>query len=187
MVYMLRADRAHYLNFYISPNEIESKLGDYFLLDEPLWHEFWKPVEAEFQDDSDQRNVVNPPDITIWYTTNNLALNQKAYEALKDELEPYGEFLPVKCAGNTYWLLHTTKKTDMETVDLKASERTIDEGGFIDLKKLVFRQDAVKDFLIFQTPYSDYRNLYASEKFKTLVQKSNLSGLIFSEDLISIL
>lgn len=187
MVYKLRADRAHYLNFYISPDEIEAKLGDYFLLDEPLWYEFWQPVEASFQDDSDKKDVVTPPDISIWHSSNNLAFNQKAYDALKEELAPYGEWLPVSCEGNPYWLLHTTKKIEMEAVDLKNSVRTIDEGDFIDLEKLTFKDDAVKDLLIFQTPYSGYRNLYCTDKFKTLVEDAGLKGLIFSEDLISIL
>lgn len=50
-------------------------------------------------------------------------------------LEPYGEFLSVNCAGNSYWLLHTIHKTDMNAVNLKNSERTIDDDDFIDLKK----------------------------------------------------
>lgn len=187
MVYKLRAERAHYLNFYISPDEIEARLGDYFLLDEPLWQEFWSPVEATFQDDSDKKNVLVPPDITVWFTSNNLALNKKAYDALKDALASYGEFLPVTCAGNDYWVFHVTKKTEMDVVDLKASERVVDRGGFIDLKKLVFKEDAVKDLLLFQTPYSDYRNLYCTEHFKTLVEDAGLKGLIFHTDLVSIL
>ena len=187
MIYKLRANREHFLNCYISPDEIEAKIGDYFLLDEPLWTPFWKPVEATFQDDSDKSNIIQPPDITIWYTSNNLALNQKAYDALRDELRSYGELLPITCAGNPYWLLHTTKKTDMDAVDVKNSERTIDEGGFIDLKKLSFKEDAVKDLLVFQTPYSDFRNLYCTDRFKILIESRGLKGLVFSEDLVSIL
>lgn len=187
MIYKLRADRTQYLNFYISPEEIEARLGDYFLLDEPLWRDFWNPVEAEFKDDSDKGDVIVPPDITIWFTTNNLALNQKAYEVLSDELEPYGEFLPVTCAGNKYWLLHATRKIEIEAVDLKHSARTIDEGGFVEIQKLVFKQDIVNEQLVFMTAYDDYRNLYASQKFKSMIEEANLKGLVFSEDLISIL
>ena len=186
-VYKLRADRSRYLNFYISPDEIEAKLGDYFLLDEPSWAEFWKPVEARFHDDSDKKNVVTPPDITVWYTSNNLALNQKAFDALGDALGPYGEWLPVTCAGNPYSLLHTTRKTDMEAVDLKHSDRVIDEANFIELRKLAFVDEAIRDLLIFQTPYSGYRNLYGTEKFKSLVEGADLKGLLFCDDLVSIL
>lgn len=186
-VYKLRADRSHYLNVYISPDEIEAKLGDYFLLDESLWSEFWKPVEATFQDDSDKKNVTLPPDITMWYTSNNLVVSQKGYDALRDVLQPYGEWLPVTCAGNQYWLLHTTKKTDMDAVDLKQSDRFVEQGDFVELKKLVFKDEAVNDLLVFQTPYSGYRNLYCTETFKTLVENAGLSGLIFSDDLVSIL
>lgn len=187
MIYKLCSDRKSYMSFHISPDEIEAKLGDYFLLDEPLWKPFWKSIEARFQDDSDKKNVITPPDITLWYTSNNLALNQKAYDSVGDLLESYGEWLPVTCAGNSYWLLHTTKKTDMSAVDLKNSERTIDEGEFIDLKKLRFDEREVEDLFIFQTPYSGYRNLYCSDTFRVLIEKAGLKGLVFSENLVSIL
>ena len=48
-------------------------------------------------------------------------------------------------------------------------------------------EEAVKDLLVFMTPYSDFRNVYASDKFKALVDDADLKGLVFNEDLTSIL
>jgi hypothetical protein len=186
MIYKLRADRSKYLNFYISPTEIESKLGDYFILDEPLWAEFWKPVEASFRDDSDKQNIVTPPDITVWFTSNNIALNQKAYDVLGRVLASYGELLPISCEGIAYWLLHTTQKTGMDFVNLELSKRIVEDGGYTDMISLAFKEEKLKDLLIFQTEFSDYRNLYCTEKFKTLVETAGLTGLVFSTDLACI-
>jgi hypothetical protein len=183
MVYKLRAERSKYLNFYISPTEIEAKLGDYFILDEPLWAEFWKPVEASFHDDSDNQNIVTPPDLTVWFTSSNIALNQKAYDALGNILSAHGELLPASCEGIPYWLLHTTTKIGMEFVDLDLSQRIVEEGGYIDMQSLVFKEEELKDLLIFQTEFSGYRNIYCTEKFKALVEAAGLKGLLFSTDL----
>lgn len=187
MIYKLRADRSHYLNAYLSPDEVEARIGDYFLLDEPEWKDFWQPMEITFQDDSDKRNVITPPDITLWFTSNNLILNQKAYAALKDELAEYGELLPVSCEGVPYWLCHVTMETGTDAVDLSQSDRFVDEGEYVNLKKLAFKEQAVKDLLMFQSEYTGFVNLYCTDRFKTLLQQHDLRGLLFLTDLISII
>lgn len=183
MVYKLRANRAQYMNFYLSPDEIEASIGDYFLLDEPLWSEFWKPIEATFSDDSDNKKVVAIPDITIWATSNNLACNDKAYEVLKDHLSGYGEWLPVTCEGTQYWLLHATKKTGIDAVNTKVSQRTIDVTEHVEIQRLEFIEDKVQDLLVFQTEYSLYKNLYCTDRFKDLIESAGLGGLVFSDDM----
>ena len=185
MIYKLRYDRFNYLVFEIMPDEVEEKLGDYFILDEPLWTDFWKPLNAIFFDDSDNKNVITPPDITCWFI-DRLVLNEKAYQLLSKRLAPYGELLPVKCEGVPYWVLHITKLTKMDAVDEDNSERVIEESSYIDMKRLVFKEDKVKDLLLFKTEFDDYKNIYCSEQFKGLVEDAGLEGLVFSTDLASI-
>lgn len=187
MIYKLRADRSKYLNFYISALEIELKIGDYFLLDRPLWADFWQPVDAVFHDDSDEQTAIRPPDITPWFATTCIALNTRAYELLHNHIQPYGELLPVNCEGITYWLLHTTKKLGLEYVDLNKSQREIiEECEYIDAQSLVFKEEKLADQLIFLTEFNGYKNIYCTEKFKSLVEKAGLKGLIFSTDLAGI-
>ncbi|MFL0805062.1 MAG: hypothetical protein K6L81_15225 [Agarilytica sp.] len=189
-VYKLRSDRANYMNVYISPHEIGAKLGDPFLIspdatqDENLnWSEFWQPLEISFQDDSDDNSVSLVPDITWWHD-NQLVLNQKAYEALKSELESYGEFLPLSCEGKAYWLFHVTKRTSIGAVDLKCSERTIDPVGLVDIVKITFKSEQVKSLYLFKTEYNNYLyNIYCTELFKDIVESADLSGLVFSDDM----
>lgn len=186
MIYRLRFDRFNYLVFDISAQEIEYKLGDFFLLQEPLWKDFWKPLEAKFSDDSDDGNTINLPDITCWFT-DRLALNQTAYKALASTLAPYGEILPVTCEGIPYWIFHPTKKTGMDAVDLNKSEReVIEECEYIGMQALVFKEEKLEHLLIFQTEFNGFKNIYCTEKFKSLVEKAGLKGLLFSTDLACI-
>jgi|SRR5690606_4753754 len=183
MIYKLRADRENYLNFYIDAYVIEKTIGDFFLLNQDHWVEFWKPLPILFQDDSDRRNIVVPPDITVWATENCLALNQKAYTALKNKLHTFGEFLPLQSEGTPYWLFHSTKKTDISHVDLSKSSRTIDEVDYIDVQTLAFKEETLDDLLVFQTEFNGYQNLYCTDNFRKLIESLRLNGLQFSEDL----
>ncbi len=187
MIYKLRFDRAKFLTFEISPNELEAKFGadHLFMLDEPLWADFWKPLNTQFLDFSDKKNVTTPPDISCWFT-DQLVLNEKAYGILSNDLEPYGEFLPVRCEGVPYWVLHVTKLTNLDVINEVDSKREIEEGGYIDVSNLVFEEDTVKDLLLFKTEYNGYKNIYCSEQFKNLILNSHLVGLLFSPDLVSI-
>ena len=135
MVYKLRYDRDNYSVFHLSDYEIELKLGDSFLLKrQPVspWGSFWKTLNCEFDNESDENDVLSPPDITLWFT-DNLVLSQKAYDLLSAELESYGEFLPLMCEGIPYWVLHVTKIVGVDGVDAEKSSRVIDESTFINL------------------------------------------------------
>ncbi|AQT59212.1 hypothetical protein [Cellvibrio sp. PSBB023] len=186
MIYKLRADRENYLNFYLDSYAIEKIIGDFFLLYEDHWADFWKKVPGTFTDDSDSNNVVKVPDITVWATQNCLALNQNAYDKLKQHLAEFGELLPIECEGTPYWLFHSTNKTGMEHVDLNQSARQVDEVDYVEMQALVFKEDSLKDQLVFQTEFSNHRNMYCTEEFKTLVDSNGLKGLYFSRDLACI-
>lgn len=187
MIYKLRFDRTKFLAFEISPDELEEKFGadHLFMLDEPTWSTFWKPLNAKFIDFSDKKNVTMPPDITCWFT-DQLVLNEKAYTLLADQLKPYGEFLPVTCEGIPYWVLHVTRLTGMDAVDEAQSSRHIEEGGYIDVARLAFKEERVNDMLLFKTEYNGYKNIYCTEQFKQMVEDNNLLGLVFNTDLAAV-
>ena len=184
MIYKLRYDRFNYLLFEISPTEIKARFGDMFILDKSeTWSEFWQPLHAEFWDGSDKENITAVPDISLW-TTDQIICNQKAYDALREALNSYGEWLSITVEGIPYWLLHVTKKTGLEVVDVKNSERTIITFvNHIEVQKLIFKNELLESLLIFKTEYNNYRNIYCTEKFKKLITESGLKGLIFSTDM----
>lgn len=183
MVYRLRFDRFNFLVGDISLAEIKAKLGNIFALDAPQWADIWVPLEIQFSDDSDRQNVTTPPDISCWFT-NELILNEKAYLAIGEQLEPYGELLPANCEGIGYWVLHVTRRTGMDAVDLEQSAREVAASGVIELQTLAFNDDAINDELIFKTEYNDFQSIFCTETFKELVEAADLKGLAFSSDLV---
>ena len=187
MIYKLRFDRSRFLTFEISPDELEAKFGadHIFMLDEPEWSGFWKPLDAKFLDFSDKKNVTALPDITCWFT-DQLVLNEKAYDLLSNVLEPYGELLPVKCEGIPYWVLHVTKPTGLDVIDESKSERQVEGGGYIDVSSMAFKESAVENLLLFKAEYNGYKNVYCTEGFKALVENASLEGLVFNRDLASV-
>lgn len=187
MIYKLRTDHSKFLNFYIDAMHIELMLGDFFLLDKPIWTDFWQPLHVTFSDDSDDQNVIAVPDVAEWFGHNCLGLNQRAYEVLKPHLETCGELLPVQCEGIPYWVFHSTLKTGMEHVDLANSASTTDETGFINTQALVFKEETLTNKLIFQTEFNNYRNMYCTEEFKSLVESASLKGLYFSTDVACVI
>lgn len=185
MIYRLRADRFNFLVGDISFDEVKAKTGDYFTLDTPLWTEIWKPMAISFRDDSDEQNVLTPPDITCWLT-DNIFLNQKVYDNLGTILATSGELLPCYCEGIPYWVLHVTQKTGLDAVNLSHSRRTIEHGGYINVESLEFYEAKLTGLYIFTTEFSGYRNIYCTEQFKSLVESAGLQGLIFSSDLAGV-
>jgi hypothetical protein len=187
VTYKLRFDRSQHLVFDVSPDVLEQAFGEdyFFMLDEDSWQDFWKPIEVQFYNDSDSKKILTPPDITLWFT-DQLVLNEKAYNSLQIMLAPYGEFLPVTCEGIAYWILHVTQKTGMDAIDDEHSMRLVEASGFVDVKQLAFKPSAVNSLPLFKSEYDGFKNLYCSETFKQQVESCNLNGLVFSDTLASI-
>lgn len=187
MIYKLRFERSNYLTFEISPDEFEEKFGDdyLFMLDKACWKNFWKPLNARFLDFSDNKNVTTLPDITCWFT-DQIVLNEKAYSLLSESLADYGEFLPVISDGIRYWILHVTKKTGNDAIDDDKSGRTIEEGGYIEISKITFKDEAINHLLLFKSEFDGFRDIYCTEEFKDLLDGHNLQGLVFNSNLASV-
>lgn len=184
MIYRLKYDRLNYMVFDISFNEIKFKLGNVFALNDTTkqWADIWQPLCGQFFDYSDEQNITSIPDISCW-VTDDLILSQKAYAALKEDLSPYGEFLPVTVESLPYWILHVNKFAIANAIDEENSERIINDAGLINMNKLAFHENAVNNLLIFKTEYSGYKNIYCTEKFKALIESLGLKGLRFTRDL----
>lgn len=183
-IYRLQFDRSNFLAAEIWPDEIHQKLGDPFILGRTsTWTDIWVPLEVKFHDLSDRGKILTPPDITVWFTS-DLVLNEKAYRKLQEPLAEYGEFLPLKCEGNPYWLLHVFRITGMEAVNEQRSQRTIDEADFITIESLTFNEEVVQDNLIFKSIYDEARTLFCNKPFTELISQTQLRGLKFTTDLV---
>lgn len=58
-------------------------------------------------------------------------------------------------------------ETEIKNIDADNSARAIDETGYVDMQSLTFKEETLKDQLLFQTEFSNYRNMYRTEEFKS--------------------
>lgn len=142
--------------------------------------EYWEDFDARFEAADGEVDTGIRPDITTWGASCHLVVNQKAYDALKDLLSPFGEFLATPCEGTVYRIFNcqTTVKADEA-----ASEKIINQGLQEGLKSLEFKDGDVENAPAFKTDYDLYASLFCGEEFKRLVKNHDLSGIEFKEDL----
>lgn len=143
--------------------------------------DIWVDLDLKMRDMPD---AVNPamPDISLWKSLYPL-LSEKAYAALKDEMAPFGEFLPIKADGQRYYIFNCLVfgKEDEAGTELEYSE-----GIPIGIKSLAFDEEDVKDKLLFKSEISFCGNIFCGEKLKELCNKNLLGGLYFENNLLKI-
>lgn len=118
------------------------------------------------------------PDISR-LTGQNMVFSPRAYDLLSEELEKYGEFLPVLLNGEVYKFFRCLNLIDK--VDLNNSCLN----NFDEAEKMHFISDDVNDQLLWSTKYGKERGLFCSDIFKNLIEENNLTGLSFNDNLIS--
>jgi len=191
-IYRIREDHDHYLMFNLTPDELRSKMGRkfrYFMNRTPKAQPDWVTPDATFKKDAQIKGADTLPDISYW-TTSHMVLNQKAFDALSNSLIEYGEFLPVSVEGNPYYIFNTLKLVDESFINLDMSEREYEGEGEIvmqvGLHKLKFKEELLKDTLLFKTEFDTYLNIFCGDEFKNMVEMAGLTGILFKEDLASI-
>jgi len=181
--------------FHITQEELEAKSGvdpEYHAGSQPKPQTGWKKVNASFVlpiDYKKSKPVPLLPDVTNW-GRNHLVFNQKAYDVIYKHLKPFGEFLPVSCEGNDYYLFNILQTTDDDLIDQDNSEKNIMAMDGMDMqmgiKKLKFKENKLKDILIFKTDFDEYVGIFCNSYFKQLIEGANLEGIIFRKNLVDI-
>ncbi len=149
-----------------------------FSLHNLAFAKWWGKVESGFTAiDSDSSAEI--PDISCWIGA-TLILSNKAYNLLKSELKPYGEFLPVQCASNNFYIFNCLT---IVNVDEQKSEQELFDGEVVDINKIVFDKSEVGTQIIYKTKYNNCQDLFCNESFKEIIIKNYLTGITFSENL----
>ena len=186
ITYKLRDQTEAYQSFHIDPDDIYDAMGDEFALNFGVKgksvKQAWVPVRCEFFKPDEFSAATRIPDLSIWQT-GILVLSAKAHDVLGDELERFGEFLGLTCGTDFYYLFNTLHIKPDEVVDIANSEQDVDQGLFMGIKRLAFNEPMVVDDALFKTGYDQLLNIYANEKFKTIVEENRLEGLVFNRDL----
>ena len=144
--------------------------------------EYWQPFSGKFVIPEGLDADIEAPDVTTWRLA-DLLLSESAMKVLEEPLKPYGEFLPVVVDGAPHFIFNCL--TDAK-VDESKSEREMMDGIVTDILKFVFDEHDIRDKLIFKCIYEGGTSLYCTDTFKKLVERHQLKGLTFSEDLLEI-
>ena len=181
MIYKIHADLLNYLIFYISDKEARNKLGSDTMFNfehRPVSYiTQWQPLEIEFCKASTGKNEKTPDIMT---RRGRLFLNQKAYDAIGQILAPHGEFLPITHQGSKGYLFNILAVAEsVDGVDKELS--TLNE--YNELQSLAFHDRRVEELSIFRTEFDNFMGIYCQESLKTVIDKLELSGVMFSPDL----
>lgn len=186
MIFRLKEDHHRFKTPGIGPEVLRHALGDQGLVMKVLkqsatnesLREIWEPLH--FTMDSVFENNPETPDIALWRS--HLVLTNKAYELLKSELAPFGEFLLGYAEGKPVTLFNC-----MTFGEEDKTQTTIEyiDGIPCGLENLAFVESKVKDMLVFKSQMQDGMSLYCTSSFRELVEAHCLQGLIFDNDLLS--
>lgn len=120
------------------------------------------------------------PDITAWNGA-NLVLSAKAYDALCERLDRYGEFLPITIDGEASFVFNCR---NLVIADKSVSEADIVDDLWMGVKSIGFTNEDVQNNLLFKSKFDRCSSLYCGEEFKALIEGLELEGLVFLEDLV---
>ncbi len=151
----------------VNPREVMK--FNYFNISMKDW---WSGLTASF------KNIENDPpapipDISGW-RGGSLVLSKKAYDCLNELLAPHGEFLPVDCDNEEFFVFNCLT---LALVDEKNSEQNIMDGTFMGIKKIVFNPLDLPGKPIFKTKYDRCDGLYCGDEFAQLVKDCGLTGI----------
>ncbi len=133
----------------------------------------------EIQPFIEKRKKIQKPSPDIGHlTVGSIILNRKAYLALKDLLQKFGEFIEVDCLGEPRYFYNITNL--ISCVDVQGSEKI--ESAVVAAK---FLQEAIPvDIQVFKDP-STLHHMYltqaARDEIEKIIAENNLSGLRFVE------
>lgn len=144
---------------------------------------WWVTPETGFINNADVPEGA-VPDIALWSggSGSALVLSPKSFRYLGDLLQSYGEFLPVKVNGETYYIFNCLvlgEADDSKTVMEYAYE---DEFG---LKSIGFK-DSVNEHIVFKSTIDACITLFCGDRFKEAVESFELRGIIFDTNLVEV-
>src|SRR4051812_36523494 len=105
-----------------------------------------------------------------------LVVSERAADVLGQVLHQHGELLPLRCAGERYWLFNSL--TTLDALDMEHSVvLRLPKGRIIDVEEPVFVEEVVADHVIFHLPFPHPSKLYFTAEFVEMVENANLVGL----------
>ena len=180
MAYQINYDSDRYKALYISAVQLVRIMkgkagtqGDYSLINN------WEGVEGALYQKKPGA-LSETPDITFW--NKNPVFSPKAYDLLRSMLSEYGELLPVFLEGEAWYVFNILKHGDQYINDTKSNKKDEGEETAHDIAEITFVDDGLP--LIFKTEFDSRNRVFCNDKFKGIIEKNALTGLVFSSDLV---
>jgi hypothetical protein len=163
---------------YLLPNA-----ADHDVLDEIYGKDHqsanWRPIRVKREREG--RKELPPGDVPcIFIGPPMLALSQRAVEALRDLLEPAGEFLPLECEEEPLWLYNCTRFADVLDEARSEFSRYPSSGRIMTIHKYLWRP-GIQLETCFRLPQFHRSPIYATDTVVDRIRGAGLQGFRFRE------
>lgn len=171
--------------FAISSTDIRKKMGDDCIFHmssapRPYANEWKEPVLLEF-DPPEHAEIVAFPDLVE--DNGCLFLSERAHGVLRPVIEQDGEFLTVVFEGGTGYIFNPLKLAEEFGVD----ENLTTKNEFGEIQSLVVLEEKVPtNTALFKVKADNYKGLFCTDEFKSMVEGPELVGVCFPPDLADI-
>ncbi|CAM3841499.1 hypothetical protein [Parendozoicomonas haliclonae] len=137
---------------------------------------FWKPLELGYYRNE---GAVSLADISIW-RSGGLLLNQKAFNALKEVLTPFGEILPCELHGNPAFFFNCLNLKPTNAAQIRYR---MHQDIYAEVESITFLENERDD--VFKHENKVSFTFYCSQKLVEAYKQADLRGLAFTENLIA--
>ena len=138
----------------------------------------WKPPVMEVFVEKDE-NISNKDVGDFPGFLNHVPIfSEYAKDSIGKELERYGEFLALDCKQGRFYffnVLNTPNVLDYEKSKLEHYK----DGDIKNITSYVFKQPVASE-LIFKIPELPFMNVFVTGRFKDLVEKYSLKGILYN-------
>ncbi|WP_288129858.1 hypothetical protein [Microbulbifer sp.] len=185
-IYRLTTDPTIYKEIPLDAEDIADQLNaDAHIMDfvymgikEKRIAELWGEIATAFQPSPAFPEAIKVPAISVW-TGPNLVFSERAYAVFRLMLADYGEFLPIKVSGFTYYLFNNLTDLNPDLSKSFYSNPDIQTVGALEFS------NGANQKLLFRSRWEGCTASFCNQKFKDLCEEFELEGLNFSSELIA--
>lgn len=178
-VYQVRSDPDKYQSFWYQPQD-EAKFN-LFTSGERIGN-LWQVPHVIFGDSS--KNAHEVPDFPAFFGFHLLVASERAWTTIRQLVEDEVEALPiVHPSRGRYFAINVTRVLKCLLVEkCKTNCLPNDPSGyFSSVHKYAFDESVVKQANLFRCPEMKAFDVYASPRFKRLIEDKGLTGLRFKK------
>jgi hypothetical protein len=182
MIYKITHDFENTYSLLIEPSELFSKMPGYRprFKAKALANQWVEPEASYFASANFSGETGAIPDVSTW-RLGQLVLNTKAYDSLKDCLEPSGEFLPISVGRSVFYIFNPLYIIPDTAINLDNAVDVIESGVHLGKNNVSFDEEFLKKerVCVFKTNTDHLVYSYCTEGFRNIYDSSDFKGLNF--------